>query len=74
MRSVMSFVATATRILLGSIFLCVGIASALKFVRFDSPPNTSPAEVHAGLIVTLIGLMFGVLGWKLLTRRRLPRS
>jgi hypothetical protein len=69
MRYVFGLIATAVRIFLGFILLAVGIFCA---VTFEFPAGADSAYVQGRLIGTLaLTLIFGMVGFKMMTRRAL---
>lgn len=77
MRSLMGFIRTTVRILLGAFFLCLGIATATSIASgsyFDLPPNASTAYVSGRVVGALVFMLIGVVGFKMMTRRSLPRQ
>jgi hypothetical protein len=72
MSTLFDFLRTAARIFVGSVLLLIGVASALTI---QLPPNASPAELQGRIVGSLLfALIFGVVGFKMLTRRNLPRE
>jgi hypothetical protein len=70
MRYLIGLVGDALRIVVGFILLCVGLSAALTF---DLPPNADQAYVQGTIIGTLLWtLIFGGVGFKMMTRKRLP--
>jgi hypothetical protein len=69
MRYVFGLLATGIRILLGLILLVVGIYWA---VTFEFPAGADSAYVQGRLLGTLaLTLIFGMVGFKMMTRRSL---
>lgn len=69
----MNIIRTTARILVGSLLLCVGIASALGFARTGLSLNASAAEVSGEIFaVVILTVVPAVVGFKMLTRRNLP--
>jgi hypothetical protein len=74
MQTLVDVIKTTARIAVGSILLCIGIALILSTCKGLSslPPNAGIAEWSADATAFVLSLIFGVVGWKMLTRRSLP--
>jgi hypothetical protein len=71
MRHVLDLVTTAIRITVGFVLRCVGVYSALTI---HIPANADPAYVQGTIIGTVLWtVIFGFVGFKMMTRKRLPR-
>jgi len=78
MQSLLGFIRATLRILVGSLMLSVGIAFVLTTCtdwHSTLPPNASPAYVFGWLTGGIVfPLIVGVVGFKMMTRRNLPRK
>ena len=77
-QSFWGFIRSALRILIGSVLLSVGLAVVLTRCRdlhSELPPNADSAYVFGWIVGGIVfPLIIGVVGFKMMTRRSLPRK
>jgi hypothetical protein len=73
MRFLLGFFRTAARILVGSILCCSGIVAALSCARLQFQGGGG-LELAGELTVYILFMGVGVVGFKMVTRRSLPRK
>jgi hypothetical protein len=75
MQTLIDVIKTTARISVGALLLCIGIAMALTASKNLSflPPDASAAYISGRIVgASILPLIFGIVGFKMMTRRNLP--